>query len=151
MGRKSILKRQRQLPKGLWGGYDTYALALYKDDGATLDDLREAVTTLEDTARTAQRVFGRAHPMVVQLERSLRESRAALRAREMQTTTLMSETAPLPPGWIAGNRLVTGETEEQLMARLRREATEINAAVAREAAEAKARLRNELPGYDEPG
>ena len=37
------------------------------------------------------------------------------------------------------------------MARLRREAKEINAAVAREAAEAKARLRNELPGYDEPG
>ena len=58
--------------------------------------------------------------------------------------------APLPPGWSAGNRLATGETEEQLMARLRREATEINAAVAREAAEAKARLRNELPGYDEP-
>ena len=52
---------------------------------------------------------------------------------------------------VTGNRLVTGETEEQLMARLRREAKEINAAVAREAAEAKARLRNELPGYDEPG
>ena len=129
----------------------TYARALYFDAGATLDDLREAVTTLEDTARTAQRVFSRAHPMVVQLERSLRESRAALRAREMQTTTLMSETAPLPPSWIASNALVTGETEEQLMARLRREAKEINAAVAREAAEAKARLRNELPGYDEPG
>ena len=25
--------------------------ALYKDDGATLDDLREAVTTLEETER----------------------------------------------------------------------------------------------------
>ena len=36
----------------------TYATALYKDDGATLNDLREAVTTLEDTERTAQRVLG---------------------------------------------------------------------------------------------
>ena len=28
-----------------------YAKALYKDPGATLDDLREAVTTLEDCNR----------------------------------------------------------------------------------------------------
>ena len=42
------------------------------------------------------------------------------------------------------------ETEEQLKARLGRERKEKNEAVAREAAEAKARLRNELPGYDEP-
>ena len=58
-----------------------YAKVLRDDEGATRDDLREAVTTLEDTARTAQRVFGGAHPMVVDLERSLRESRAALSAR----------------------------------------------------------------------
>ena len=58
-----------------------YARALYEDPGATLDDLREAVATLEDTARTAQRVFGGTHPMVVDLERSLRESRAALSTR----------------------------------------------------------------------
>ena len=32
-----------------------YAMALYKDDGATLDDLREAVMTLENTERTARR------------------------------------------------------------------------------------------------
>ena len=82
MGRKSILKRQRQLPKGLWGGYDTYALALYKDDGATLDDLREAVTTFEETERTARRVFGSAHPLTVQIEDDLQAARAALRARE---------------------------------------------------------------------
>ena len=36
--------------------------ALY-DAGATLDDLREAVTTLEDTQRYARRVFGGAHPI----------------------------------------------------------------------------------------
>ena len=40
----------------------TYALALYNDTGATLDDLREAVTTLEETARTARRVLGGTHP-----------------------------------------------------------------------------------------
>ena len=108
------------------------------------------MNTLEETNRTARRVLGGAHPLTSTIEDDLQTVRAALAAREMQTTTLMSETAPLPPGWSAGNRLVTGETEEQLMARLRREATEINAAVAREAAEAKARLRNELPGYDEP-
>ena len=35
-----------------------YAQALYKDPGATLDDLREAVAELEDTERTARRVLG---------------------------------------------------------------------------------------------
>ena len=78
MGRKSILKRQRQLPKGLWGGYDTYALALYKDDGATLDDLREAVTTFEETERTARRVFGSAHPLTEGIEGDLRRSSRAI-------------------------------------------------------------------------
>ena len=33
-------------------------MALYQDPRATLDDLREAVTTLEDTERIARRVFG---------------------------------------------------------------------------------------------
>ena len=60
----------------------TYAEALYKDDGATLDDLREAVTTLEDTARIARRVFGGAHPITVGIAQHLRAARAALAARE---------------------------------------------------------------------
>jgi predicted TIM-barrel fold metal-dependent hydrolase len=59
-----------------------YAEALYSDPGATLDDLREAVTTLEDTARTARRVFGSDHPLVGGIEENLRVSRAVLRARE---------------------------------------------------------------------
>ena len=59
-----------------------YAEALYKDPGATLDDLREAVTTLEDTAPTARRVLGGAHPHTRAIEFKLQESRAALRARE---------------------------------------------------------------------
>ena len=60
----------------------TYALALYNDTGATLDDLSEAVATLEETERTARRVLGGAHPIVQASERSLEHARAALRARE---------------------------------------------------------------------
>ena len=60
-----------------------YAAALCKDPAATLDDLREAVTTLEDAERTARRVFGAAHPLVsVGVMEPLRIARAALRARE---------------------------------------------------------------------
>ena len=59
-----------------------YARALYKDDGATLDGLREAVTTLKETERTARRVLGGVHPLTMKIEESLREVRAALRARE---------------------------------------------------------------------
>ena len=59
-----------------------YAETLYKADGATRDDLREAVTTLEETARTARRVFGGAHPLTAQIERRLPEARAVLGARE---------------------------------------------------------------------
>jgi len=61
-----------------WG----YAMALYKDPDATLDDLREAVTTLEDAGRIARRVLGGAHPITTAIEVSLRNARAALRARE---------------------------------------------------------------------
>ena len=65
-----------------WG----YAEALYMDDGATLDDLREAVTTLEDVERTARRVFGGAHPIAVGIGHALERSREALRARETSCT-----------------------------------------------------------------
>ena len=60
----------------------THAAALYEDDGATLDDLREAVETLEDTVRIVRRVFGAAHPLTPGIEGSLQNARAALRARE---------------------------------------------------------------------
>ena len=62
----------------------SYAHALYNDPSASLDDLREAVTTLEDAERIARRVLGGAHPVMVDMERSLRVARAALRAREAQ-------------------------------------------------------------------
>ena len=55
-----------------------YAMALYKDSRATLDDFRESVTTLEDSERTARRVLGGAQPFVAEVELALKESRAAL-------------------------------------------------------------------------
>ena len=64
-----------------------YAEMLHKKDGTTLDDLREAVTTLEDTARIARRVLGGAHPDTVNIEANLRDARAALRAREAPSTS----------------------------------------------------------------
>ena len=59
-----------------------YAGALYGDPGATLGDLREAVTTLEDVERISRRVMSGAHPITEGIEDDLRNSRAALRARE---------------------------------------------------------------------
>ena len=59
-----------------------YAISLFDNDNATLEEKREAVTTLEETSPTAQRVLGGAHPLVVNIERHLRKARAALRARE---------------------------------------------------------------------
>ena len=60
-----------------------YACALFTDPVATLDDLREAVTTLEETERIARRVLGSVHPLAVEVERDLGKARVALRAREM--------------------------------------------------------------------
>jgi len=58
-----------------------YAEVLYKDDAATLADLREAVTTLEDIERIARRVLGGAHPTTEGIEDELQDVRAALYAR----------------------------------------------------------------------
>ena len=58
-----------------------YAMALTKDPGATLDDLSEAVRTLEDTERTARRVLGGAHPLTKGIEKELQDARDALHAR----------------------------------------------------------------------
>ena len=60
----------------------SYADTLHEDPGAWLDELREAVTTLEDTASTARRVLGGAHPLTKAIGKSLRGARAELRAYE---------------------------------------------------------------------
>ena len=60
-----------------------YAQVLYMDTSVTPDDLREAVTTLEDTDRTARRVFGDTHPLTVDIEGDLINARGAIADREM--------------------------------------------------------------------
>ena len=59
-----------------------YAKTLYRDTSATLDDLREAVATNEEIERIARRVLGSVHPTTSMMEKSLREAREVLRARE---------------------------------------------------------------------
>ena len=81
--RKTIPVAQRVLGKSdafTLTSQINYARALYTDPGATLDDVREALTTLEETERTARRVLGAAHPEVVKDELDLRAVRAALAA-----------------------------------------------------------------------
>ena len=51
------------------------ARALYAD-AATLDNVREALTTLEDTERTTRRVMGGAHPLVAEIGVALQEARS---------------------------------------------------------------------------
>ena len=87
---KSLLRKPIRVARRVLGeGHSTtltmktiYAYALYTDPSATLDDLRESVTTLEETTRTARRVLGGAHPQLRVYGRSLRNARAALAARE---------------------------------------------------------------------
>ena len=55
-----------------------YALALSRDNGATLDDLREAVTTLESVANSWKQVFGQAHPETPMVQGALEMARKTL-------------------------------------------------------------------------
>ena len=63
----------------------TYAKELYASPGATLDDLREAVATLEETTRLSKRVLGNLHPITGGIVGDLQQSRAMLRYRETQS------------------------------------------------------------------
>ena len=58
-----------------------YAQALCMDTSATVDDLNEAVTTLEDARRIALRVMGGAHPVTGGLGRDLCKARFTLSIR----------------------------------------------------------------------
>ena len=71
-----------------------YGKALYVADGATLDDLREAVNTLEDTVRVARRIFGGSYPLVTSMQKFSQEARAALAIEEY----LQEARAMTPPG-----------------------------------------------------
>ena len=57
------------------------SVVIYQDTDATLDDLREAVTTLEEIERTARRVMGGAHPLTKEIEGDLQYARATHRVR----------------------------------------------------------------------
>ena len=78
MARRVLGESHEIAIKMLW----IHAQTLYKDDSATLADLREAVNTLEDSARPLRRVYGRTHPIVEGTEYHLQKSRAVLAARE---------------------------------------------------------------------
>ena len=81
---RRVLGESNELTLRLWWNY---AEALYGDPDTTLDDLREAVTTLEVTGRIARRVLGSAHPLAQDIDGGLRNARAALRARETPPAT----------------------------------------------------------------
>ena len=74
-----------------------YAQSLYRDDQATLDDLRKAVTTLEDVDRIARRVLGGQHPTTKMIEDELRDARAALRVLWCPRIAVFEEFCDL--GW----------------------------------------------------
>ena len=87
---KSLLRKTMPVARRVLGDDDRltlmirrmYAKALCRDPDATLEDIREAVTTLEDAGRTARRVLGGPHPTTRGIEVALRDARAALRARK---------------------------------------------------------------------
>jgi hypothetical protein len=75
-----------------------YAKTLYEDSTATLDDLREAVTTLEDAGRTARRVYGGSHPLTAGIEAALRLARVALAARDGGVSAIRDAVEAMTPG-----------------------------------------------------
>ena len=91
---KALLRKTIPVARRVLGDNDrltfqmrkTYAQSLYRDADATLDDLHEAVTALQETERVAKRVLGGAHPDVAGIDVCLRSARAALRARETPST-----------------------------------------------------------------
>ena len=72
-----------------------YAQTLYEDPEATLDDLREAVTTLEELEPIARRVLGGAHPVTAAIEGNLRNALVKLRAR--LTQHILTQPPPSSP------------------------------------------------------
>ena len=86
---KSLLRKTIPVARRVLGETDVlplrmrwlYAIALYQDAAATLDDLREAVGTLESVALVWTRVFGKAHPETQKVQNALEDARGALAAR----------------------------------------------------------------------
>ena len=93
---KSLLRKTVPVARRVLGeGCETtlrmrwyYAWVLYENDGATLSELREAVTTLEEIEPTARRVLGGAHPFTVQIEPALQFARMVLDDRQAPSDEL---------------------------------------------------------------
>jgi hypothetical protein len=102
---KTLLRRITPVARRVFGESDelmlkmrlAYAGSIYFDAAATLDDLHEAVTTLEETERIARRVFGGAHPLTTVIERQLRASRATLSARDSDVSSIADAFAAMTP------------------------------------------------------
>ena len=78
----SLLRKTVPVARRLFGDSHELTLRLRWQRAYVADDLREAVNALEEVAPTARRVLGGAHPLTKEIEEHLRQSRAALRARE---------------------------------------------------------------------
>ena len=91
---KALLRKMLPVARRVLGNNDQvtlmmggcYAEALCRDPAATLDDLREGVTTIEENLRIARRVLGGAHPATAGIESDLRSARAVLHACETPPT-----------------------------------------------------------------
>jgi len=88
---KSLIRKMMPVAQRVLGQENYLTLQMRWNHARTLsrttaarafDDIREAVTTLEETERTMRRVLGGAHPSIARIEEDLRNARAALRARE---------------------------------------------------------------------
>ena len=94
---KSLLRRTIPVARRVLGeGADLtlrmrwiYAEALYKGDGATLDDLHEAVTTLEDAARISRRVLSNPD-LTWAIEYDFQDARAARRSFLRERSSLVA-------------------------------------------------------------
>ena len=61
----------------------SYGLFLFRSPDATLDDIREAVATMEETYGTVRRAFGAEHSYTREMDpKDIRFAQAELRARE---------------------------------------------------------------------
>ena len=99
---KALLRKMLPVAQRVHGDSDeatlrmrwTYAEALYKDPAATLNDLREAVTTLEETESKMRRILGCAHPDVTTLASRLRYAIAFRNLKAKQPARRVRKTRP---------------------------------------------------------
>ena len=77
---RSLLLKTIPVAQRVLGESNVLTLKMRWNYAITLDDLREAVTTLEETTKTMRQVYGGAHPLTVGIETALRQARAALAA-----------------------------------------------------------------------